>query len=96
MPRYMTDKEREALAEFEKELLDSLKEGDKVKLTLKGLQQMNRGRIPGISNNYSRSLSKIRQNDIAGIVEKVFPSGSMNVRFDGVLYDIKDYMVKKS
>ena len=26
MPRYMTDKEREALAEFEKELLDSLKE----------------------------------------------------------------------
>ena len=26
MPRYMTEKEREALAEFEKELLDSLKE----------------------------------------------------------------------
>ena len=26
MPRYMTDKEREALAEFEKELLENLKE----------------------------------------------------------------------
>ena len=26
MPRYMTDKEREALQEFENELLDSLKE----------------------------------------------------------------------
>ena len=26
MARYMTDKEREALAEFNKELLDSLKE----------------------------------------------------------------------
>ena len=26
MPRYMTDKEREALAEFNKELLGSLKE----------------------------------------------------------------------
>ena len=26
MPRYMTDKEREALAEFENELLDNLKE----------------------------------------------------------------------
>ena len=26
MARYMTEKEREALAEFEKELLDSLKE----------------------------------------------------------------------
>ena len=71
------------------------KEGDKVKLTLKGLQQMNRGRIPGISNDYSRSLGKIRDKDIAGTVERVFPSGSMNVRFDGVLYDIKDYMVVK-
>lgn len=71
------------------------KEGDKVKLTLKGLQQMNRHRTPGISNNYSRSLGKIRDKDIAGTVEKVFPSGSMNVRFDGVLYDIKDYMVVK-
>ena len=71
------------------------KEGDKVKLTLKGLQQMNRHRTPGISNDYSRSLGKIRDKDIAGTVEKVFPSGSMNVRFDGVLYDIKDYMVVK-
>ena len=71
------------------------KEGDKVKLTLKGLQQMNRGRTPGISNNYSRSLGKIRDKDISGTVEKVFPSGSMNVDFDGVLYDIKDYMVVK-
>ena len=26
MPRYMTEKEREALAEFEKEVLDNLKE----------------------------------------------------------------------
>ena len=26
MPRYMTEKEREALAEFENELLDNLKE----------------------------------------------------------------------
>ena len=71
------------------------KEGDKVKLTLKGLQQMNRHRTPGISNDYSRSLGKIRDKDIAGTVERVFPSGSMNVRFDGVLYDIKDYMVVK-
>ena len=72
------------------------KEGDKVKLTLKGLQRMNRGRIPGISNDYSRSLSKIRDKDITGTVERVFPSGiNMNVRFDGVLYDIKDYMVVK-
>ena len=78
-----------------KEAKSEFKEGDKVKLTLKGLQQMNRHRIPGISNNYSRSLGKIRDKDIAGTVEKVFPSGSMNVRFDGVLYDIKDYMVVK-
>ena len=30
MPRYMTEKEREALAEFEKEVLDNLKELKKI------------------------------------------------------------------
>ena len=82
-----TESVNEKKSEFE--------EGDMVKLTLKGLQKMNRHRTPGISNDYSRSLSKIRDKDIAGTVEKVFPGGSMNVRFDGVLYDIKDYMVVK-
>jgi len=83
------------LKESMNEKKSEFKKGDRVKLTLKGLQQMNRGRIPGISNNYSRSLGKIRDKDITGTVERVFPSGSMNVDFDGVLYDIKDYMVVK-
>jgi hypothetical protein len=83
------------LKESMNEKKSEFKEGDRVKLTLKGLQQMNRGRTPGISNNYSRSLGKIRDKDITGTVERVFPSGSMNVDFDGVLYDIKDYMVVK-
>ena len=83
------------LKESINEKKSEFKEGDRVKLTLKGLQQMNRHRTPGISNNYSRSLGKIRDKDITGTVERVFPSGSMNVDFDGVLYDIKDYMVVK-
>ena len=86
---------KETTTESMNEKKSEFKEGDKVKLTLKGLQQMNRGRTPGISNNYSRSLGKIRDKDIVGTVERVFPSGSMNVDFDGVLYDIKDYMVVK-
>ena len=83
------------LKESMNEKKSEFKEGDRVKLTLKGLQQMNRDRTPGISNSYSRSLGKIRDKDITGTVERVFPSGSMNVDFDGVLYDIKDYMVVK-
>jgi hypothetical protein len=89
------DDDEELSTESIDEKKSEFKEGDKVKLTLKGLQQMNRGRTPGISNDYSRSLGKIRQNDIVGTVERVFPSGSMNVDFDGALYDIKDYMVVK-
>ena len=89
------DDDEETTTESMNEKKSEFKEGDKVKLTLKGLQQMNRHRTPGISNNYSRSLGKIRDKDIVGTVERVFPSGSMNVDFDGVLYDIKDYMVVK-
>jgi hypothetical protein len=89
------DDDEELSTESIDEKKSEFKEGDKVKLTLKGLQQMNRDRTPGISNSYSRSLGKIRDKDITGTVERVFPSGSMNVDFDGVLYDIKDYMVVK-
>ena len=53
----------ETTTESMNEKKSEFKEGDKVKLTLKGLQQMNRGRTPGISNNYSRSLGKIRDKD---------------------------------
>jgi hypothetical protein len=89
------DDDEELSTESIDEKKSEFKEGDKVKLTLKGLQQMNRDRTPGISNSYSRSLGKIRDKDITGTVKRVFPSGSMNVDFDGVLYDIKDYMVVK-
>ena len=89
------EEDNEETTESMNEKKSEFKEGDRVKLTLKGLQQMNRDRMPGISNDYSRSLSKIRDKDITGTVERVFPSGSMNVDFDGVLYDIKDYMVVK-
>ena len=70
--------------------------GDKVKLTLKGIKEFNRNRNVGkFSNEFSRKLGKLYDENEVGIVERVFDSGSMNVVFSGNTFDIKPYMVKK-
>lgn len=70
--------------------------GDKIKLTLKGLQQFNRDRsINDFSNKFSRKLGKFYDENKVGQVEYVFDSGSMNVLFDDTTYHIYSYMVEK-
>jgi SepF-like predicted cell division protein (DUF552 family) len=71
--------------------------GDIVMLTLKGLQQFNRKRSETKSaNEFSRMLGDLYDKKIKGKVEKVFPSGSMNVRFGKTVFDIKPFMVEKA
>lgn len=73
-----------------------IKVGDKIKLTLKGLQQFNRDRsINDFSNKFSRKLGKFYDENKVGQVEYVFDSGSMNVLFDDTTYHIYSYMVEK-
>ena len=68
---------------------------DKVKLTLKGIQQFNRNRSVGkFSNEFSRKLGKLKDDNEVGVVERVFDSGGMNVVFKGTTFDIKPYMVE--
>jgi len=70
--------------------------GDKIKLTLKGLQQFNRNRsISDFSNKFSQKLGKFYNANKVGQVEYVFDSGSMNVLFDNTTYHIYPYMVEK-
>ena len=69
--------------------------GDKVKLTLKGIQQFNRNRsVNKFSNEFSRKLGKLKDDNEVGVVERVFDSGGMNVVFKGTTFDIKPYMVE--
>lgn len=81
------------------EAKNKYKVGDKVVVTLKGLQAHS-GKTPSSAGysktmiDYRKDLSKFSNRRTVGEVTKIFPSGSMNVDFGGIVYDIKPYMVE--
>lgn len=74
------------------------KVGDKVQLTLKGLQEFSRS-IPASASptrewsEYFRGLQSIYDSGTVGVVERVFDSKNMNVDFYGNLFHIYSYMI---
>lgn len=74
------------------------KVGDKVQLTLKGLQEFSRSIPAHVSptrewSEYFSKLGYIYDSGIVGVVERVFDSKNMNVDFDGNLFHIYSYMI---
>jgi len=80
--------------------IPDLKDGDKVRITLAGMQKHSRS-TPA-SSGYSAStiawrekLSKFRTDGTIGTVTKVFPnSDNVNVDFDGETFGVYDYMLE--
>lgn len=73
--------------------------GDKVRVTLKGLQAHSRS-IPAHMGytretmSWRHGLSKLHDEGAVGVVERV--SGSnLTVQFPGICYGVPDYMVEK-
>lgn len=51
---------------------------------------------PKEAQNYYYSLFDFAKDNVKGKVKRVFPSGSMNVEFEGNLFDIKPEMIKEN
>jgi hypothetical protein len=72
--------------------------GDRVVVTLAGLQRDARS-IPAHMGytrehrKYRALLSDLRRSESVGVVSHVFPSGGMNVDFDGRTFHIEPSMV---
>lgn len=73
----------------------SFKKGDQVRLTLKGIQEYNRHRVPTkFSNEYSRELGEILNKGVIGTITYDKP-GNLSVSFNGTNYGVKEYMIEK-
>lgn len=70
--------------------------GDNVKLTLKGIQRMNKSRPETHAGNmYSQKIWKLFKSGSVGVVDRVFSSGGLNVDFEGSTFHIYPHMVEK-
>ena len=96
----MTLRQRGYMGEAKKPKGKKFKVGDKVVVTLEGLQAHSRS-VPAHMGytretmSWRRSLSKFRDKKTVGTVTKVFPSSDqINVDFDGEKMGVPSYMVK--
>lgn len=73
--------------------------GDRVKVSEDGLKIHSR-KTPahmGFSQftiDWRNKLLDIKKRNVIGTVERIFPSGSMNVDFEGTIYDVPEYVVE--
>ena len=73
----------------------SFRKGDKVMLTLKGLQEYNKHRVPTkFSNEYSRELGAFYRKGVVGTITYDKPN-NLSVSFNGTNYGVKEYMIEK-